>query len=48
LQKNERLNTRLGLQKLLHGALKVNAEEVFKLLESAEEKELSEKIKAML
>jgi len=48
LQKNERLNTRLGLQKLLHGALKVNPEEVFKLLESAEERELSEKIKAIL
>lgn len=47
LQKNERLNTRLGLQKLLHGALIVNPEEVFKLLESAEEKELASKIKAM-
>lgn len=50
LQKNERLNTRIGLEKLLHGALKVNAKEVFKLLESSEPdaKELSKRIKQLL
>ena len=50
LQKNDRISTRIGLQKLLHGALKVNAEETFKLLESAdsEAKELSKKIKSIL
>ncbi len=50
LQKNERISTRIGLQKLLHGALKVNAEATFKLLESSdsEAKELSKKIKAVL
>lgn len=36
LQKNERLSTRIGLEKLLDGALRVNAEKVFKLLESSE------------
>ena len=36
LQKNERLYTRIGLEKLLDGALRVNAEKVFKLLESSE------------
>ncbi|TFF88227.1 MAG: hypothetical protein EU550_01695 [Promethearchaeota archaeon] len=50
LQKNERTNTRIGLEKLLHGALKVNPEEVFKLLESSEPdaKELSKRIKKLL
>jgi hypothetical protein len=49
LQKNERISTRIGLQKLLHGALKVNAEATFKLLESSdsEAKQLSKKIKAV-
>ncbi|MFX1589815.1 MAG: hypothetical protein ACFFC1_16845, partial [Promethearchaeota archaeon] len=47
LQKLERLNTRIGLEKLLHGALMVNAEEVFKLLEEAEEKGLADKIKEL-
>jgi uncharacterized protein YutE (UPF0331/DUF86 family) len=50
LQKNERLNTRIGLEKLLHGALKVDPKEVFKLLESSEPdaKELSKRIKQLL
>jgi hypothetical protein len=48
LQKTERLNTRIGLEKLLHGALIVNAEEVFKLLEEAEEQELANNIKDLL
>ena len=50
LQKNERLNTRIGLEKLLHGALKVNPKEVFNLLESSEPdaKELSKRIKQLL
>ena len=50
LQKNERLNTRIGLEKLLHGGLKVNPKEVFKLLESSEPdaKELSKRIKKLL
>ncbi|MFX1407565.1 MAG: hypothetical protein ACFFC9_04740 [Promethearchaeota archaeon] len=47
LQKLERLNTRIGLEKLLHGALMVNAEEVFKLLEEAEEKGLADNIKEL-
>ena len=33
LQKTERLNTRLGFEKLLHGALRVDVKEVFKILE---------------
>jgi hypothetical protein len=48
LQKTERINTRIGLEKLLHGALKVNAVEVFKLLEEAEEQELAKNIKELL
>ena len=50
LQKTERLSTRIGVQKLLEGALKVNAGEVFKLLETSEPdaKELAHEIKAML
>ncbi|MFW9937289.1 MAG: hypothetical protein ACFFD5_06545 [Candidatus Thorarchaeota archaeon] len=48
LQKTERINTRIGLEKLLHGALIVNAEEVFKLLEEAEEKGLANNIKELL
>ncbi|MHA1195068.1 MAG: hypothetical protein ACTSRH_03615 [Promethearchaeota archaeon] len=49
LQKTERLNTRIGLEKLLYGALKVNPQEVFNLLESSEAdaKELSKKLKEM-
>jgi hypothetical protein len=50
LQKIERLNTRIGLEKLLHGSLRVNAEETFKLLEDSEKdaKELASEIKAIL
>lgn len=50
LQKTERLNTRIGVEKLLHGALKVNAEETFKLLEDSEDdaKNLSQEIKKLL
>ena len=50
LQKNERLNTRIGLEKLLHAALIVNSNETFEVLESFEQdaKELAEKIKAVL
>lgn len=50
LQKIERLNTRIGFEKLLHGALKVDAKEVFKVLESgaADAKNLADKIKTVL
>ena len=50
LQKTERLNTRIGFEKLLHGSLKVNAEETFKLLESSEQdaKDLSSELKKIL
>ncbi|MFX0058870.1 MAG: hypothetical protein ACFE85_00685 [Candidatus Hodarchaeota archaeon] len=48
LQKTERLNTRIGLEKLLHGSLRVNAEATFKLLEEAEEQELAKNIKELL
>jgi len=50
LQKTERLNTRIGFEKLLHGSLRVNAEETFKLLESSEQdaKDLSLKLKKLL
>ncbi len=50
LQKNERINTVIGLQKLLDAALIVNPEEMFKILESADEgaQELAKKIKNIL
>ncbi len=50
LQKTERLNTRIGFEKLLHGSLRVNAEETFKLLESSEQdaKDLSSELKKLL
>lgn len=48
LQKTERLNTRIGFEKLLDGALRVNAKEVFKILEDAEAKDLAKEIKALL
>ena len=50
LQKTERLSTRIGVQKLLEGALKVNAGEVFKLLETSEPdaKELAQEVKTIL
>jgi hypothetical protein len=50
LQKNERINTVIGLQKLLEAALIVAPEEMFKILESADEgaQELAKKIKKIL
>ena len=50
LQKNERINTVIGLQKLLDAALIVNPEEMFKILGSADEEaqELAKKIKSIL
>ena len=50
LQKNERISTVIGLQKLLDAALIVNPEEMFKILESADEgaQELAKKIKSIL
>ncbi len=50
LQKNERINTIIGLQKLLEASLKVAPEEMFKILESADAdaQELSKKIRAIL
>lgn len=50
LQKNERINTVIGLQKLLDAALIVSPEEMFKILESADEdaKGLAKKIKEIL
>jgi len=50
LQKNERINTVIGLQKLLDAALIVNPEEMFKILESSEAdaQELSRRIKSLL
>jgi hypothetical protein len=50
LQKNERINTVIGLQKLLDAALIVNREEMFKILESADEaaQELAKNIKKIL
>lgn len=49
LQKNERINTVIGLQKLIDAALIVNPEELFKILESADEdaQELAKKIKGI-
>lgn len=48
LQKTERLNTRIGFEKLLDGALRVNAEDVFKILSEAGVKDLVKEIKALL
>ncbi|MFX1571111.1 MAG: hypothetical protein ACFFB0_00005 [Promethearchaeota archaeon] len=50
LQKNERINTVIGLQKLIDAALIVNPEELFKILESsdADAQELAKKIKEAL
>ena len=50
LQKIERLNTRIGFEKLLHGALKVNVKEVFTVLESgaSDAKDLAGRIKTVL
>ncbi len=50
LQKTERLNTRIGFEKLVHGALRVDVKEIFKVLESAasDVKDLVERIKSVL
>ncbi len=50
LQKNERINTVIGLQKLIDAALLVAPEELFKILESSEAdaQELARKIKGIL
>ena len=50
LQKNERIETVIGLQKLIDAALIVNPEEMFKILEDSDEdaQELAKKIKGML
>ena len=50
LQKTERLNTRIGFEKLLHGSLRVSTKDVFKLLESgaSDAKALVERIKSIL
>ena len=50
LQKNERTDTLIGLQKMTEAALKVAPEEAFKVLESSEEdaKEFARKIKEIL
>ena len=50
LQKNERTDTLIGLQKMTEAALKIAPEEVFKLFESSEEdaKEFAQKIKEIL
>ncbi|MHA1689211.1 MAG: hypothetical protein ACTSYC_03380 [Promethearchaeota archaeon] len=50
LQKNERLSTLIGLQKLLEATLLVDPKDTFELLESSEKdaQELAKKIKAIL
>ena len=50
LQKNKRLNTKMGLQKLLDGALKVNPERTFRILESGDNhsQELAKDVKRVL
>ncbi|MFX1329128.1 MAG: hypothetical protein ACFE91_13455 [Promethearchaeota archaeon] len=50
LQKNERISTVIGLQKLIDAALIVAPEEMFKILESSEAdaQELAKKIKSIL
>lgn len=50
LQKNERLNTRIGLERLIDAGLRVNPEKTFRILESAggEAKELADNIRRVL
>ena len=50
LQKNERIETVIGLQKLIDAALIVNPEEMFKIFEESDEdaQELAKKIKGIL
>ena len=50
LQKNERINTVIGLQKLIDAALIVAPEELFKILETSDKdaQELAKNIKSVL
>lgn len=50
LQKNERIETVIGLQKLIDAALIVNPEAMYKILEESDEdaQELAKKIKSIL
>ena len=50
LQKNERIETVIGLQKLIDAALIINPEELFKILEESDEdaQELAKNIKKVL
>ncbi len=50
LQKNDRINTVIGLQKLLEASLLVARESMFKVLESSDDdaKELAQKIKGII
>jgi hypothetical protein len=50
LQKNERIKTVIGLQKLIDAALIVNPEDMFKILKDSDEdaQELAKKIKGIL
>ncbi len=50
LQKNDRLNTIIGLEKLIDASLMVAPEKLFNILESSEEdaKELAKQIKSVL
>jgi len=50
LQKNSRIDSLIGLQKMTEAALKIAPEEAFKILESSEDdaKELARRIKEIL
>jgi hypothetical protein len=50
LQKNDRIDSLIGLQKMTEAALKIAPEEAFKILESSEDdaKELARRIKEIL
>ncbi len=50
LQKNDRINTVIGLQKLVDACIIVNPEEMFKVLETSDDdaKELAKNIKSVL
>ncbi|MHA2181347.1 MAG: hypothetical protein ACXAAH_07980, partial [Promethearchaeota archaeon] len=50
LQKNDRIETVIGLQKLIDAALIVNPEEMFKIFEESDEEaqELAKKIKGII
>ena len=47
LQKNDRLETAIGLQKLVDASLIAAPEDMFKILEESDAKELSKKIKSV-